>query len=44
MGKKIEYVDKKIVLPPHKYVIPSKVVESPGKSFGIKLKTMKTTD
>lgn len=44
MGSKTEIIDKKVVVSPHNYTIPSKVVESQGKSFGLKLETAKTSD
>ena len=38
MGAKQEIVDKRVIIPPGKYDIPSKLIESNGKSFGLKPK------
>jgi hypothetical protein len=34
MGAKIEEIDKRISISPQKYEIPSKIIESPGKTMG----------
>lgn len=44
MGVKIEEIDKRVIVSPSKYSIPSKVVETTGRSFGIKLKTAETSN
>lgn len=38
MGSKFEGVDKRIIVSPQAYNIPSKIVENVGKSMGAKLK------
>lgn len=38
MGSKFEGVDKRIIVSPQAYNIPSKIIEGAGKSMGAKLK------
>ena len=38
MGSKFEGVDKRIIVSPQAYNIPSKIIENVGKSMGAKLK------
>lgn len=38
MAAKQENIDKRIIIPPGQYEIPSKLIESNGKSFGLKPK------
>lgn len=38
MGAKVKEVDKRIIVSPQQYNIPSKVIEKQGKSIGAKLK------
>jgi hypothetical protein len=38
MGAKFEGVDKRVIVSPQAYNIPSKIIEQPGKSMGQKLK------
>jgi hypothetical protein len=44
MGAKIEFKEKRFMAGPASYNTPSKVVESQGQSFGLKLKSQQTTD
>ena len=44
MGVRIEEIDKRIVVSPQVYNLPSKVVETNGRSFGLKLKTAETSN
>ena len=44
MAAKLESVDKRLSPPPNSYNIPSKIVEKDGKTFGLKLKGLTTTD
>jgi hypothetical protein len=38
MGVRVEEIDKRVIVSPSKYDLPSKIVESSGKSFGLKPK------
>ena len=44
MGVRIEEIDKRVVVSPSQYEIPSKMVETKGRSFGLKLKTAETSN
>ena len=44
MASKLTAVDKRVSPPPNSYNIPSKIVEKDGKTFGLKLKGLTTTD
>ena len=37
MGKRYEAIDKRVIVSPAQYNIPSKMVEKTGKSIGMKL-------
>lgn len=38
MGAKVNEVDKRIIVSPQAYNIPSKIIEKPGNTMGAKLK------
>jgi len=44
MGVRIEDIDKRIIVSPSKYSLPSKVVETNGRSFGLKPKIADTSN
>jgi hypothetical protein len=44
MGSRLQVIDKRVSPSPGAYELPSKMVEKQGKTFGIKIKDVVTTD